>query len=272
MEVLDQQEIPREGRTLDSVINEGYTFELGNYLNAAFNMFGKDAGNFIGYCLVSFIINFVIGLIPFIGAIAGIFIAPALAAGYYFYLKAGSGELAGQRSFSNFFDGFKTPYWMQLVLANLIIAIFVIIAAVIVAIPLFMGVGLGFIQDLASAGQMNDPDKIQEVAALIFGSKLIFSVIFLFLAIALVMVLWIFTPQFIVFHNLSFWDAMEASRKVVMKNYLKVLLFLIVLGVLVVLGAILCLVGLLVAMPVFYLALYAAFYHIFSNESRLTMS
>jgi len=66
-------------------------------------------------------------------------------------------------------------------------------------------------------------------------------------------------PLFIIFRGMSFWEAMEASRKVVSKNYIQVLLFLIVLGILLVVGAMICLVGLLVAVPIYFLAVYSAF-------------
>lgn len=272
MDVLDNEELTQEGRSLESVLTEGYTFDLGDFIGKGFSLFGKDAGIYIGFCLVAFIINFVVGLVPFLSIVGGLLVGPALASGYYFYQKASNGELAGNSSFNNFFDGFKNPAWLQLVLGNLVISIFVGIIAVIVAIPLFMGVGFEFFQQLASAGSMTDPDEIQEMAAMIFGSKIFLSILILILVVMLVAVLWVLTPQFIIFKGYSFWDAMEASRKVVMKNYLKFLILLLVLGILVALGAMLCLVGLLVAVPVMYLALYAAFKHIFSNESRPSSS
>lgn len=268
MDVLDKQEHAQDGRSLESVLNEGYTFDIGDFISKAFNWFGKDAGLYIAFCLVAGVINFVIGLIPFISVIGVFLVGAPLAAGYYFFLKAGYSEAPQARGFNNFFEGFKNPAWLQLVLGQLIIAIFVGVVALIVAIPLFMGIGLDFLKDLMAMRSMTDPDEMMEMLALVFSGKIFLSVLALILIVMLVAVLWILTPQFIVFYGYSFWDAMEASRKVVMKNYLKFLLLLIVLALLTLVGALVCLVGLLVAIPVMYLALHAAFKHIFSNESR----
>jgi uncharacterized membrane protein len=68
----------------------------------------------------------------------------------------------------------------------------------------------------------------------------------------------------LIFHKLEFWDAMEASRKVIAKNFWLFLGTLIVMG----LGAVIvtlltCGLGLFIVTPVIVLTLYAIFIKIF---------
>lgn len=116
--------------------------------------------------------------------------------------------------------------------------------------------------------------------------KLMFSFWALNLLIAIVFVLGIivfiipgiyllvgytFASCFLLFGSLGIWESMEASRKVVAKNWFNVFGFCLLLF-LVLIGGILCFgVGILVAAPVIYCAVYAAFEDIMlqaNNNSR----
>lgn len=68
-----------------------------------------------------------------------------------------------------------------------------------------------------------------------------------------------FTTLFIALKNYDFWPAMEASRKIVSKNWFSFFLFLLVVGFINLLGALFIGIGLLVTIPVSILASYAAF-------------
>lgn len=257
MDVLDQSENRYDGKTVESVLTNGYSFNLGDYIGKGFKLFGNDAGSYIGYTLVSFVIGFVIGLIPFLGTLAGLVINPALNGGWFIFAQ--KHQKGGQRSFSNFFDGFKNPPWIQLVLGSLVSSIFVAIAACIIVLPGVLFVGADFIMDIMALRGSTDPDEIMGIVGAVFTGKILLIVLLATVIGAMVAALYIFMPCFIIFRGMSFWDAMEASRKVVSKNYIQVLLFLIVLGIMLIVGAMVCLVGLLVAVPVYFLAIYSAF-------------
>jgi len=68
-----------------------------------------------------------------------------------------------------------------------------------------------------------------------------------------------FTFLFIVDRKMDFWPAMQASHAVVKQDYLGFVLFLLALFAINVLGALACVVGLLVTIPVHYLAITAAY-------------
>jgi len=102
-----------------------------------------------------------------------------------------------------------------------------------------------------------------------FAGLLLFtlvSVILIFLGIiALILpgiylvVGYVFTPFFIIFSRMDFWNAMETSRKLVHKEWFSIFGFLIVLLFINVLGVMALGIGLLITIPLSYCALYAAF-------------
>lgn len=265
MDVLDQPTTNNGGKRLETVLAEGYNFNMSDYLSKAFKLFGHDAGSYIGFTVVSFVIGFAMSFIPFLGALAGIIISPALNGGYYIFgRKHATGE---QRSFSNFFDGFKNPPWFQLVFGSIVVNIFTAIAASIVVIPAVILFGSGFISEILSLQNNTDPDDVMAIITTVFTGKIILSILLALLIAGLVGVLYIFTPLFIIYRQMGFWEAMEASRKVISKNYFPMLVFLIVLMVLNGLGALFCGVGLLITVPVFFLAVYVAFEDIMGTFS-----
>ncbi|HEY3443806.1 MAG TPA: zinc-ribbon domain-containing protein [Paludibaculum sp.] len=74
-----------------------------------------------------------------------------------------------------------------------------------------------------------------------------------------VMAMFQFTYLFIVDRNMDFWPAMQASHAVVKQDYAGFLIFLLALIGINILGALACVVGLLVTIPIHYLAVTAAY-------------
>ncbi len=256
MDVLDQQGGGDAGKSLESVLNDGYQFNLGKYVNEGFKLFGGDAGIYIAYTIVYFVISFVISMIPFIGWIGSLVIGPPLIVGWYLYAR--NQKKGFDKSFNNFFDGFKIQ-WMQQVLQSLITGVFVALAVGVIVVPFFLSMILELLPHVKELQQMTDPDDIREIVFGILTGKVLLGIFLSLLIGAMVSALYILAPMFIVFRGMGFWEAMEASRKVVTKNYIQFLLFMIVLMVIGIVGFLMCCVGLLAAIPICYLALYAAF-------------
>ncbi|MEM6381009.1 MAG: hypothetical protein AAF705_22745 [Bacteroidota bacterium] len=72
-----------------------------------------------------------------------------------------------------------------------------------------------------------------------------------------------FAAPLVLFARLEFWPALETSRKVISKNWFSIFAFLIVLGFLINLGFLVFGLGILIALPVYYLAMYSAYQDIF---------
>ena len=70
---------------------------------------------------------------------------------------------------------------------------------------------------------------------------------------------WTFTPMLIVFHKMDAWPAMEASRKIISKQWVMFFLLSLVGGIIASLGVVAFFIGLLFTIPVFYAIAYLAF-------------
>jgi uncharacterized membrane protein len=88
---------------------------------------------------------------------------------------------------------------------------------------------------------------------------LLIGVMLFFFPVFIVAALYLFAYQFLVDRRLSFWDALEASRKMVLSDLTGYLIFVIALTLLNFAGVLLFGVGILVTIPVTVAAIAAAY-------------
>lgn len=74
-----------------------------------------------------------------------------------------------------------------------------------------------------------------------------------------------FAIFFVIFKNLDFWEAMEASRKLVGREWFSIFILVLVMGLLNFLGVLAFGIGILFTLPISFAALYAAFDDIFGS-------
>ena len=230
---------------LETLITEGYRFRLGDYISQAFDLFQRSAGNFIGFALVAGLMTIVAGFIPFLGQLLSNFIlTPCLAAGAY--LAAYTLDKREPLEFNRFFKGFD--FVGQLALVTLVIGIISIISM----IPMFVAWSytdfFGWFKDVIMSGApaIDVPDFPN------WSLLLLLPAVYFYVS-------YTWAPLFIVFYDMTFWEAMEMSRRLITKNWLIIFLFNFILGLFLIVGALMLILGLLVAVPVIYCAQYAAF-------------
>jgi uncharacterized membrane protein len=80
-------------------------------------------------------------------------------------------------------------------------------------------------------------------------------------------VCWIFAVPLVIDRKMQFWDAMELSRKVVSKHWFIVFAFLLVLGLVAICGLFACCIGLLVSMPISWVALMYGYEDLFGRQA-----
>lgn len=230
---------------INAIIEEGYHFDLGDYIRQGFTLFQKSAGNFIGFAFLAGMMLFVAGLVPVIGSMLGnLILTPALLVGGY--LAAHKLNRDERLEFGTFFKGFD--YVGQLALAALVTNL-IILASII---PMFIVWYLTGTFDWVWS-TIDNPLATSEPPAFPFWS-------FLLLAPAVYFgIAYSWAYHFIVFYEMEFWGAMETSRKIISKKWGLFFLFFLVLGLLVGLGFLVFFVGILVAFPVLMCANYAAF-------------
>ena len=273
MEILDKIETPSTGKSVEDVLANGYQFDFGDYLGKGFTLFGKEAGYLIGFALVYFVILIGSGMllgaigIPFGDTIFSILVGSALSAGIFAFMNARNTEF--EYSFNNFFDGFKPPFWKNLVLATLIQMIISLVISLLIFIPYILNNGFDLVMRLTELENMTDPDDLLEFVDEVMASGIFTYGLIGALASLIITTMWCLAPIFILKRNMGPWEAMEASRKIVTKKLLHFIALIIVLVILFMIGALLCGVGLLVAYPVFCLVIYVAYSAIMEEPIRM---
>jgi hypothetical protein len=238
---------------IEQIIEQGYDFKFGDYISRGFDILQKNFGGFILFSILSVLIMGVVIFIPFLGMMAVfLLLGPALMAGIYIVAhKLRRGEPA---EFGDFFKGFD--FAGQLILVSLVS----FLIGQILSIPYYfanaelyswymeiiqeMMSGSGNIADIAEYGE---PPQPSAWTYLLMIPSIYISVAYNWAIL------------FVVFYRMKFWDALEASRKVITKNWFMVFLFLIVAGLIMIAGAFLFCIGIFVTFPAYLCMNYAAF-------------
>lgn len=229
---------------LQEVLETGYEFKLGDYISTGIDIFKKNIGVFVGYTAVFFLIVMVGSFIPFLGSIGLLVVTYPLLVG--FYLGAHKLHKNETLEFRDFFKGFD--YIGQLLLMYLVTVLIVSIFL----IPFFVSFFIS-ITSLDSSDVLLDDNPFAVFSIFPFWT-FIFFLPMIYLGIA-----WMWAPFLIVFHKLSFWDAMMTSMKIVNKKFLMTLVFAIIVGMISSIGMVALFVGILLSYPAALCMQYAAF-------------
>lgn len=262
------------------LIDNGYEFKLGDYISGGWNIATQNIGGFVGfsliipiiligfYAIVSAIVVAIISVgglsSPSVGAImlisivaigayitlfAGIYLL-----GYGYFCVADKIQRQEYYSFSDFFGAFA--HWKQILyyqLMNMLIMLLcsapaIVVMAIFVYIPMFKG-------------EIRDPEDMVGMM-----SFLPFTYLFMIPAYYFI-ISYSFAPFLIMFGGLTYWDAMETSRKVITKKFFWFLLFYIVLVAIMYMGLFALLVGILFSIPVVACMMYAAYNSIMGTQT-----
>lgn len=108
-----------------------YQFKMGEYINTGFDIFKKEAGLFIGFTIVYFVISIVLAFIPIVGTIANFAISAPLGAGFFIMAqKIHKGEA---RTFGDFFKGFD--FFLPLFLVGFIGGLITVFCFFLLVLP-----------------------------------------------------------------------------------------------------------------------------------------
>lgn len=256
----------RNQSDINTVLQNGYSIEIGALIGRGWDILQMNMGGFILYTLVVALIAFAIVLaaivcfITLIGIPLGILILLLMSPLVLSPLAAGhvivAFKLIKQQSveFSDFFKGFRNNYFLPIFLSALVIGIFTTICG----IP---GQVLSYANVVAVMASKTSEPSIGLTAAsylLSIVGSIIAAVITLFYSL---------TVPLIVAKKMPFWPAMEASRKVVAKRWFSWILLSIILGLINLAGLLVCGIGLLLTSPLTACVVAAAYEHIFGLPS-----
>jgi uncharacterized membrane protein len=249
------------------IIASGYTTDIGDWLGRGWQVMKENfwlvVGGFFLVNLVLFGITMVLGLVPLLGNVAQLIIQGPLFGGLlWFYVRLIRGEDVG---IGDAFSGFG-PRFVQLMLAHIVASVFYFLcylpAVICFAIPVIQS---GLFESGANAEQIVN-QMIQELSPLMIAGMAL-GFVGLLVQIYLY-VSWIFALPLVIDREMSFWSALRVSRRVVAMHWWLFFVFAILLYfLLTIVGVLACCVGLLVTLPLFFVAQMVAYEDIFGGGS-----
>jgi len=218
------------------------------WLAAAWSIFRPAAGIWIGMVITLGVILVVVGLVPFIGALAISVLWPVFVAGLV--IASRTIDQGGEPQFGQLFAGFRQRLGTLVILGAISLAISFAIVALVVALTGVKLYGL--------MGADSNPEQVFAAAATVALAGLIMLALMLPLAMAT----W-FAPPLIVFNELGAWSAMKASFVGCLKNMLPFLLYGVIALVAGAIASVPLFLGWLVLAPVLAASVYTAYKDIY---------
>jgi hypothetical protein len=243
-------------RSVESIISEGYTLNVTRNIQEGFSRFGKEAGIYVAFTLVYIALVLVANAIPFVGDVANTLVSSPLAAGFICYgLAQRKNEF---REFSTFFGGFNKSSWLHLVLQGILVNLAMLLAVAIAVLPFFWNPLMEFITNADKISSLSQ-EQAGEYALTLFNPSIIQAAILSAIILVSVMTLFSLAPFFIVYRGYSAMEAVRASYRVVSKKYFAFIGLNFLLWLILSVGFLMCCVGILVALPVYFLSMAAAY-------------
>ena len=228
---------------------------------SAFGAFGqgwalqtKNFGPIVGAAAVVLGISIGLGLlgaIPIIGILFSltsmVISGPLMGGLFYLVLRVRRGE---EVEIGDVFDGFRREF-LQLFLV-------VLVQSILTALVALPGVGLALLAIFVGAkGQ---------TPSVALGFLIAAAVLALLIPMLYLSVSWIMAPILVMDKHLEFWPAMETSRKMVGRVWLKVFVLIILAGIANIFGFIACIIGLFFTVPLGYTAMVCAYEDLFGDR------
>ena len=212
-------------------------------LSRSFDLWKANFLPLVGVTLLVTFVQLIANMIPILGIFSSIMLGGVFSGGlYYYYL----GKMRGQpRELGDAFAGFSRAF-VPLMLASLIT--FALVIAVMLPFA-----GAAFVM-LIKASLHNQPPDFSSI-----GPAAIVGIIISFLVLFYLSVSWIFSFPLIVDKKLGPWTAMEVSRRIVTKQWLRVFLVMLMGGILTMLGLFGFLIGILFTLPLVHGAILYAY-------------
>lgn len=238
---------------IQRLIDTGYRFNFGDYISRSFDIVKQEIGPFAGFILIYAIAQGIANAVPIIGGLAtSLFVNPCMVAGLYLYARRVDDR--EPREFGNFFDGFQ--HWKELVVVALVQ--FALGMALMTVIILLFGLPSTFLFQREYIFSYETG----------FSTSQILLVFVLMLPVIYLSVAWIFAPLLVIFHGMRGWEALEASRQIISRNWFSMFGLLIVAGIIGILGILGLVIALLFTIPVAMVIVYTSFRDIVGIERK----
>lgn len=221
-------------------------------LDGAFNLWKKNFGPLVGVTLLIVGIQLLLGFIPFLGSLAGLFLNGVFYGGlYYYYLGKQRGE---PREIGDAFAGFSRSF-VSLMICSVLTTLLLVAILMICAGPTFLAI----FKAVIDAGQHGTPPELPQLSGLALLGFFVGGLIVFYLSVA-----WAFAFALAVDKRIGPWTAMELSRRVVSKQWFRVFFVLLLGGILTMLGLFGLFIGVFFTLPLIFSALICAYEALFN--------
>ncbi len=245
---------------LQRVLNDvPVEFRLGDYISRGFQFMNQNFGLLLAFMLLSGVIGVVCQVVPVIGIVLSILIGPVLQIGYSQFAYA---TTRGQTpEFGEFFKGFNkigpllVTYLLTAVIGMIALlpGLFLWYQAGMVDWIVAVAEDYPFLQNIPDLGEMVDMTffwlGVLAMMAAVFAISLLFS----------------WSLNIVWFFEVTPMEALAASRKLIARNWLSFVAFVVLSGLIAGCGVLLCGIGLLYTAP----AMTCAQFFAFADSARL---
>lgn len=234
----------------DAIEAGGARVDVFECLSRSFNLWTSNFLPLVGGTLLIVLVQFLIGFVPLLGALAGLFLNGVFYGGlYYFYL----GKIRQEhREIGDVFAGFTRAFG-PLVLCSLIQTGIMLVIGLIFMAPLFTFF-------VARAGWHGGEAALPVLSAPMIALICVGSLLMLYLGVSL-----IFSFVLVIDKGLTPWDAIVTSWRVVTRNWFAVFFTLLLGLIITMLGVIALFVGVLLTLPLMLGALLYAYESLFNT-------
>lgn len=230
----------------DELFARSGKLDIGSCMERSWELYKANFWPLVGVTLLITCVQMVIGFIPFIGSVAGVLLKGVILGGLYFYYI---GRLRHeQREVGDAFAGFSNAFG-PLLIASLLMFVIILAVMSILAGPVFFGLIKGFI----AMQHTGVPPEFHFTPLASLG-MLVAGVIIAYLSVS-----WLFAFALIIDKRVGAWSAMEISRRVIARNWFRVLAVAILGTILMFLGLFALVIGIFFTMPLYYGAILSAY-------------
>ncbi len=198
---------------IEQLLEEGYSFSISKTLSKAWQLTKKSWAFYLGFFFLVMMMAGIAAAIPFVGIfMLYLLIYPAAIAGIALYAER---DLHGKPTeFGTFFDGFQ--HLRQMIPFVVVLYVLQLIAS----IPMFIAFSNVGLLEIYKSTLSGDYEAMMAMNSymIMSGTNLVLYLLSMVLYLLIAVLYW-WTPYFILFHGMGFWQAMESSRKLVMRAF-----------------------------------------------------
>jgi hypothetical protein len=241
--------------SIEQLAERDYDLDIGACVSRAWALMKNNFGTIFGggavYLGIQLVVS-LLGQIPILGVVIavanGIFVAAPLMAGLYYFLLKNIRRQSVE--IGDIFAGFRSNY-VQLILTYVVM----MLLCFLVAMP------GGFITGFGAFQMVN-----QHVATPARVLVVCVGVALMVLPLIYFTVSWLFALALVIDKQMSFWPALQLSRRMVNKHWWTVFGLLVIGSLINIAGLFACCVGLFISVPVAFASLMYAYEDIFSSS------